>query len=84
MKELFSDFMLIERLPGGQERVRIPARQIEQAEVSEGDEVILIEYDNLRATAHIQRENGHWYGVIIGAVEDINPSTRSALLGSQV
>jgi hypothetical protein len=77
MKEVFSDFMLIERLPDGQERVRIPRRQIEQASVQAGDEVTLIEYDNLRAKARIEYENGHWYGLILGAVEDINPSTRS-------
>ena len=76
MKEIFSDFMLIERLPDGCERVRISRKHIKQANVQAGDEVVLIEYDNLRASARIEYENGHWYGLILGSVEAINPLMR--------
>lgn len=75
MREIFADFMLLQDLPDGTQRIRLNAGRIQRERLQDGDHVMLIEYGQLRAPAIIrciEEENGeHWYGQLIGPIEDL-------------
>jgi hypothetical protein len=76
MREVFADFMLLERLPDGCRRIRLHQQTIAREGLHEGDTVMLIEYGSLRAPARIEHVEGdgksRWYGVITGAIEELD------------
>ena len=79
MREIFSDFMRLERLPDGRRRIRLGQRTIQQEGLHPGERVLLIEYGSLRAPAVIRcvpAEDGsgalRWYGELTGAIEELD------------
>jgi hypothetical protein len=75
MREVFADFMRLQDLSDGTRRIRLNAHRIREELLREGDQVMLIEYGQLRAPAviHCVLENDaeHWYGVLTGPIEDL-------------
>jgi len=78
-REMFADFMGLERLPDGRRRLRLGRRTIQQEGLHPGDQVLLIEYGSLRAPAVmvcVPAEDGagamRWYGELTGAIEELD------------
>jgi len=75
MREVFADYMHLQDMPDGTRRIRLSAQRISEERLQEGDQVMLIEYGQLRAPAVIRCiiENGaeHWYGILTGPIKDL-------------
>ena len=79
MREVFADFMGLERLPDGRRRIRLSQRTIQREGLRQGDRVMLIEYGSLSAPAVIVSETApdgsgamRWYGDLIGDIEELD------------
>ncbi len=79
MREVFADFMGLERLPDGRRRIRLSQHTIQREGLHQGDQVMLIEYGDLRAPAVITTETAadgsgtlRWYGDLIGDIEELD------------
>jgi len=79
LREIFADFMRLERLPDGWRSIRLGHRTIQQEGLHPGDRVLLIEYGSLCAPAvmlSVPAEDGsgamRWYGELTGDIEELD------------
>jgi hypothetical protein len=83
MREVFSDFMVLDDRPDGTIRVPLGAESSasDLAGLSDGEAVLLVYPGNLRAPAIVQSEapqgERYWFGTIASwdAIEDIHGDT---------
>ena len=82
MREVFADFMGLERLPDGRRRIRLNLRTIQREGLHQGDHVMLLEYGDLRAPAVITTETAadgsgalRWYGDLTGDIEELDDAS---------
>lgn len=85
MRELFTDFMRLERRPDGTVRIPLGSRELspDLAGLSDGEHVRLVYPHELEAEATVahERRDGYtlWYATLssMAAIRDIHPETLS-------
>lgn len=79
MREVFADFAKLRERPGIGLSVYLGSDRLHRQPLTDGEQVMLVEPDNLRAVATIVCREQHgerqWFGVLQGDIEDIHPET---------